>query len=434
VEAKKWLDRLSFDLDYDAQMELANLYQYNYYYLDAAKIYDTLVQKKEKLALSQEQWESALFNLLDMYYLSDYYDEVIALCESLDVTIETFNIHQVWGNSLFQIGDTTQAAIQLNKALAFEPSISLYEDRIYLHTYLGDLDEALKDLEKAYELGMSEEDYDYHKEYLNNQLTLTPGQQIFKFLKQNYMYTETLEQPNIKAIERNLSSKQKLETKDFEAINSQVFGDDYFSFILYDEWFSEVMLEEGSTTVTHNAYDDSTFYTKIDFFSGTTDTEFLRALKEIPYTLTKKLVIDLRGNTGGDTESAFNILDYLINSSYLGTWDALDDMDYDYYSDGNQIEFNHIYVLVDDQSASSSEVIALGLSEYLTNTTIIGETTFGKGVGQLGLLNLKEEFSLYAVNAYWSIHEKNIHGVGIEPDIELIDGTLEDYMAMVSRK
>jgi len=85
-------------------------------------------------------------------------------------------------------------------------------------------------------------------------------------------------------------------------------------------------------------------------------------------------VIDLRGNTGGDTESAFNILDYLINSSYLGTWDALDDMDYDYYSDGNQIEFNHIYVLVGDGECDEGLVweSLMSASHFnLTNLTVI---------------------------------------------------------------
>ena len=45
--------------------------------------------------------------------------------------------------------------------------------------------------------------------------------------------------------------------------------------------------------------------------------------------------------------------------------------------------------------------------------------------------NLKYKYALFVVNAYWNINGINIHEIGIEPDIELQDGTLDDYLNII---
>lgn len=48
-----------------------------------------------------------------------------------------------------------------------------------------------------------------------------------------------------------------------------------------------------------------------------------------------------------------------------------------------KVKFKHIYIFVNQNSASSSELLSLGLKKYLNNVTIIGTPTVGKGVGQI---------------------------------------------------
>lgn len=433
TEAKDWIERQDYPNDYESQMALADLYTYAYYYLEAAEIYEKIVYNGLSEQLTHEQWEDALNFLMSSYYDSDYFDEVITLCQEFESEVTDFNLYRWWGNSLFEIGETNSAKEKLNQAVAFDNSVVTYEDRIMVEEYQGDLDAALRDVEKAREIGMSEEDYAYHHTFIRNQLDLTPGEQIFKFVHENYMYRDLLTNPDYMALENELSKKVALERTDYERVNELFGQEDMFSFILYDEWYNDDDSSEAMGSVTVNKDKNTILYMKIDFFSMLTDVEVLRALKSVESTTDKTLVIDLRGNYGGDTNSAYNILDYLTGVTYLGSWEAYNEEDYSYYSEGNVFEFKKIFVLVDDESASSAEIVTLGLKEYVDNTTIIGETTFGKGVGQNVFVNLKERFALYVVNAYWTIGTKNIHGVGIEPDIVLEDATLQEYMAIVRK-
>jgi C-terminal processing protease CtpA/Prc len=92
------------------------------------------------------------------------------------------------------------------------------------------------------------------------------------------------------------------------------------------------------------------------------------------------------------------------------------------------IEFESIVILVDENTASASELFTLSLSEFLDNVTIIGRTTFGKGVGQTVYEDIKNEYVIYLVSFYWNVMEQNINKTGIEPDI-LIEGTeLSDFL------
>src|SRR5690606_5918706 len=100
-------------------------------------------------------------------------------------------------------------------------------------------------------------------------------------------------------------------------------------------------------------------------------------------TETKVLTIDLRMNGGGDTLAASNILDVLLSSCVTCTLIDKDGYTYNYYSDPSQIKFDRIFILVDGYTASASELLTLGLKTYINNVTIIGDNTYGKGVGQL---------------------------------------------------
>ena len=77
-----------------------------------------------------------------------------------------------------------------------------------------------------------------------------------------------------------------------------------------------------------------------------------------------------------------------------------------------------LVVLVNEYSASASEILAGAIQDY-NKGTLIGTTTYGKGIVQrIHRLNDGTALKL-TVSAYFTPSGRNIHGVGIEPDIEL---------------
>lgn len=77
-----------------------------------------------------------------------------------------------------------------------------------------------------------------------------------------------------------------------------------------------------------------------------------------------------------------------------------------------------LVVLVNEYSASASEILAGAIQDY-NKGTLIGTTTYGKGiVQQIHRLNDGTALKL-TISAYYTPSGKNIHGVGIKPDIEL---------------
>ena len=75
-------------------------------------------------------------------------------------------------------------------------------------------------------------------------------------------------------------------------------------------------------------------------------------------------------------------------------------------------------VLVNQYSASASEILAGAIKDY-NKGTLIGTTTYGKGIVQR-IIRLDDSTAIkLTVSAYFTPSGKNIHGTGIEPDIEL---------------
>ena len=75
-------------------------------------------------------------------------------------------------------------------------------------------------------------------------------------------------------------------------------------------------------------------------------------------------------------------------------------------------------VLVNEYSASASEILSGAIKDY-NKGTLIGTTTYGKGIVQR-IIRLDDGTAVkLTVSAYFTPSGKNIHGIGIEPDIEL---------------
>lgn len=130
--------------------------------------------------------------------------------------------------------------------------------------------------------------------------------------------------------------------------------------------------------------DDKTGIIKINRFSSTTYDEFMQETKRlVEEEKMQNLVLDLRRNPGGYLDQAVKMLDQLFNTKKLLVY--TEGRRYDkkeYFSTGNnKFNIDQIVVLIDEGSASASEIMA-GAIQDNDRGLIIGRRTFGKGLVQ----------------------------------------------------
>jgi carboxyl-terminal processing protease len=124
-------------------------------------------------------------------------------------------------------------------------------------------------------------------------------------------------------------------------------------------------------------------YIKIDRFAMTTYHEFKNGLTNLQKQGMKALVLDLRGNPGGFMDMAINIVDQFLEDKKLivYTKSKSGKIEKSFSTKQGSFENGEIYVLIDENSASASEIIAGALQDN-DRGTIIGRRSFGKGLVQ----------------------------------------------------
>lgn len=128
---------------------------------------------------------------------------------------------------------------------------------------------------------------------------------------------------------------------------------------------------------------DKTGYIKINRFSSTTHSEFKKHLRELTDKNIERLVIDLRQNPGGYLQAATQIADELLGGEKLIVYtkgNATEKMEYLSGKPG-LFERGKLAILIDQNSASASEILAGAVQDW-DRGTVIGRTSFGKGLVQ----------------------------------------------------
>ena len=128
---------------------------------------------------------------------------------------------------------------------------------------------------------------------------------------------------------------------------------------------------------------DSVGYIKVNRFAETTYEEYLEAAKKLRTKGMKRLILDLRGNPGGYLRAATNILDeFLPDGKLLVYTQGRSRPREDYFSTAEgSFEKGKVCVLVDEGSASASEIVSGALQDW-DRGTVIGRRSFGKGLVQ----------------------------------------------------
>lgn len=129
---------------------------------------------------------------------------------------------------------------------------------------------------------------------------------------------------------------------------------------------------------------DSVGYIKLDRFARNTYREFRTALRSLKSKGMTDLVLDLRGNGGGFIDIANRIIDEFLEKDKLMvfTKNNKEKIEKFFATSTGMFEDGGLYVLIDENSASASEIVAGALQDN-DKGTIIGRRSFGKGLVQI---------------------------------------------------
>ncbi|MCY4105779.1 MAG: S41 family peptidase [Chloroflexi bacterium] len=171
-------------------------------------------------------------------------------------------------------------------------------------------------------------------------------------------------------------------------------------------------------SVESELLDNDIGYLKLQDFSSIAMDQLDDALTNLNVRLLNALVLDLRDNPGGLLQSALDITSVFLAPGEVILYEVFADGEEEVFrADGNYAGLNiPIVILVNENSASASELFAAALQENEV-ATIIGEVTYGKGSVQTQHL-LSNGGGVRVTIAEWLTPQRNsIEGSGIQPDI-----------------
>ena len=170
-------------------------------------------------------------------------------------------------------------------------------------------------------------------------------------------------------------------------------------------------------TVNYEMYDNGVGYIQITEFDDVTLDQFKEALAVVKGSGAKGLILDLRSNPGGSLPIVVDIARMILPKGLVVYTEDKNGKRDEYTCDGKNELNIPLVVLINGNSASASEILAGAIKDY-GKGTLIGTTTFGKGIVQR-VLPLTDGTALkLTISSYFTPKGNNIHGVGIDPDIE----------------
>lgn len=188
--------------------------------------------------------------------------------------------------------------------------------------------------------------------------------------------------------------------------------------------FDIVREEIQSESVKGEILEGNIGYIQITTFSDEdVSVKFTEKLNELKESGMERLILDLRGNPGGYLDKCVEIASNFIPKGEMITYtiDKYDNKQVSLSQGGNTIGMP-LVVLVNGGSASASEVVTGALKDNNV-ATVIGTTTFGKGIVQQLIPFVQSDGDTGAIKVttskYYCPNGENIHGKGIEPDINV---------------
>lgn len=190
-----------------------------------------------------------------------------------------------------------------------------------------------------------------------------------------------------------------------------------------EEETRDVIIKRGLILVKSVRFEmkDDVAYIRVNRFGDDTEAGFKDAVKQLRDKKAERLVIDMRNNPGGFLDTAVEMASLMLPAGQIVV------MEED--GSGKRIELKArggdvlsslpTVILINEGSASASEILAGALRENRDNVRLVGKKSFGKGSVQ-ELVSVTKETAVKITIARWLTPKGNqIHNVGIAPDVEV---------------
>lgn len=173
-------------------------------------------------------------------------------------------------------------------------------------------------------------------------------------------------------------------------------------------------------TVTGEMLQDKIGYIQLSMFDENTGKNFDKKLKELKDKGMKGLILDLRSNPGGLLDTCVDVTSNFVEKDkvIVSTKDK----------QGNEKKYNSkggiaigipLVILTNEGTASASEILSGAVKDYKAGT-LIGTTTFGKGVVQTMLPYNDGTALKVTISKYFTPSGEDIHKKGVKPDVEVL--------------
>ena len=171
-----------------------------------------------------------------------------------------------------------------------------------------------------------------------------------------------------------------------------------------------------SPTVEFEMLEDDIAYIQIVEFDDVTVDQFAEALAMAKGSGMKGMILELRTNPGGSLSAVVDIARMMLPEGLIVYTEDKYGHREEYRCDGKRELDIPLVVLIDGNSASAAEILAGAIQDYGIGT-LVGTTTFGKGIVQQ-IVPFRDGSAIkITISSYYTPNGRNIHGVGIEPDV-----------------
>ena len=252
------------------------------------------------------------------------------------------------------------------------------------------------------------------------------------FMTGFYIYTDTLDELYAKELKSDVKGSyyQYFDDVVISVLTRRIreINNDRYTYLYTPERYKEYKKEEKEEALLSEikVLDDRNVYLRLSNFSKYTE----KFMKDNTKLLSRYpgIIIDLRDNYGGDIDAMAAISGLFLPKGSIIATDKLRLLDWVYKARGGKVlNFEKIIILQNRNTASASENMIAALKDNLDNVILIGEDTFGKGIGQY-TLPLKKGFAAKATILKWfTPNGVNIQGKGIKPDIPYTDSDIIEY-------
>ena len=183
-------------------------------------------------------------------------------------------------------------------------------------------------------------------------------------------------------------------------------------------------------TIEYKMMDDKIGYIRVSEFDTVTYDQYKEALDDLGKQGMTGLVVDLRNNPGGSLSTVCDMLDLMLPKGLIVYTEDKNGKKTEMKSDEEHQFTKPLAVLVNGNSASASEIFAGAVQDYGIGT-IVGMTTFGKGIVQK-IFYLSDGTGLkLTVAKYYTPKGHDIHKKGIRPDVEVeLDEVLQNQSSI----